>query len=228
MSERRIARSITLVRHGRTSYNAQRRIQGWIDIPLDETGQWQVAQTGEALRARLNADDPVPLVVASDLGRALATAHAFADALGIDVHTDKRLRERDFGEWEGLSMDELAERYPRDYASWTRKEGGELRHGAETHDHCASRGIAAVDDWIRKTGPDRDLYVFSHGAMIGNLMQKLLGMDLAHPDYTSLGTMNNAHWARLAPAPGMGPAHWMLTAYNSGPSAAAMPRWNGW
>lgn len=227
MSEQQpMARAITLVRHGRTAYNAAHRIQGSIDIPLDTTGRWQVARTGEALRAELDPQRPIPLVVASDLGRAFNTARAFADPLNIPVHTDERLRERNFGQWEGMSMQELADQFPQDYAAWTRKEGGELRHGAETHEHCAQRGLAAVEEWSQKAGPERDLYVFSHGAMIGNLMQKMLGLAIAHADYTALGTMDNAHWARVIPAHGTGPAHWMLTAYNMGPNEARTAQWH--
>lgn len=74
--------AITLVRHGRTAYNAQHRLQGQIDIPLDEVGQWQVRQTADALRELYvdrRPDIPNRLVICSDLGRAAATAHAFAD-----------------------------------------------------------------------------------------------------------------------------------------------------
>ena len=85
-------RSITLVRHGRTAYNAQHRLQGQIDIPLDEVGMWQVRQTASALRELYVDRHPeaaCQLVVCSDLKRAAATAHAFADPLGLDVHPDE-------------------------------------------------------------------------------------------------------------------------------------------
>ena len=77
--------AITLVRHGRTAYNAQHRLQGQIDIPLDEVGQWQVRQTAVALRELYvdrRPDIPNRLVVCSDLGRASAPAHASARAGG--------------------------------------------------------------------------------------------------------------------------------------------------
>lgn len=79
--------AITLVRHGRTAYNAQHRLQGQIDIPLDEVGQWQVRQTADALRELYvdrRPDIPNRMVICSDLGRAAATAHAFADPLGLE------------------------------------------------------------------------------------------------------------------------------------------------
>ena len=95
--------AITLVRHGRTAFNAQHRLQGQINIPLDEVGEWQVRQTARALRELYvdhRPDIPNRLVVCSDLDRAAATAHAFADPLGLTVHADERVRERSFGDWE--------------------------------------------------------------------------------------------------------------------------------
>ena len=134
--------AITLVRHGRTAYNAQHRLQGQIDILLDEVGQWQVRQTADALRELYvdrRPDIPNRLVICSDLGRAAATAHAFADPLGLEVHPDIRVRERSFGDWEGIPVEELAQRYPEDYRSWAEFRGGELKYGAEPKEEVGRR-----------------------------------------------------------------------------------------
>lgn len=140
-------RSITLVRHGRTAYNAQHRLQGQIDIPLDEVGMWQVRQTASALRELYVDRHPeaaCQLVVCSDLKRAAATAHAFADPLGLDVHPDVRVRERSFGDWEGIAVEELAKRFPEDYLSWAQFRGGELKYGAEPKQNVGRRGVEAL------------------------------------------------------------------------------------
>lgn len=170
--------AITLVRHGRTAYNAQHRLQGQIDIPLDEVGQWQVRQTADALRELYvdrRPDIPNRLVICSDLGRAAATAHAFADPLGLEVHPDIRVRERSFGDWEGIPVEELAQRYPEDYRSWAEFRGGELKYGAEPKEEVGRRGVEALNDWAFRAGSDTDLYVFSHGAWISQTLQTLLG-----------------------------------------------------
>lgn len=133
--------AITLVRHGRTAFNAQHRLQGQINIPLDEVGEWQVRQTARALRELYvdhRPDIPNRLVVCSDLDRAAATARAFADPLGLTVHADERVRERSFGDWEGVAVEELAERYPEDYRSWAEFRGGELKYGAESKEHVGN------------------------------------------------------------------------------------------
>ena len=143
-------RSIFLVRHGRTSYNAAHRLQGQVDIPLDEVGRWQVERTGETLRelyVERRPDITKRIVVASDLCRASATAHAFADPLDLDVHLDPRVRERSFGEWDGTAVDELAERYPEDYRSWAEFRGGEMKHGAESKEAVGQRGVEAIHEW---------------------------------------------------------------------------------
>ena len=135
---------VMMLRHGRTQYNLEHRLQGQIDVPLDIVGQWQVDQTGFALASRyywakvnrlashpeaiaqpgpdaaertdIHQYEEAPaagrrmVVLTSDLFRAQQTAHAFADVLGLPVVCDRRLRERSFGEWEGLTRAEIKAR----------------------------------------------------------------------------------------------------------------------
>lgn len=221
-------RSITLVRHGRTAYNAQHRLQGQIDIPLDEVGMWQVRQTASALRELYVDRRPEAarqLVVCSDLKRAAATAHAFADPLGLDVHPDVRVRERSFGDWEGIAVEELAKRFPEDYLSWAQFRGGELKYGAEPKQNVGRRGVEALNDWASKAGSDTDLYVFSHGAWISQTLQTLLGLSEVHGDFADILSMRNAHWVRLAPLELQDTLRWRLVDYNHGPAIADTEQW---
>lgn len=220
-------RSITLVRHGRTSYNLAGRVQGSIDIPLDDVGVWQARQTCDALRRLYVERDPVArqLVVASDLRRANRTAHLFADPLGLEVHADPRLRERSFGDWEGMSGEELDAQWPKDFELWCRGLGGEMRHRAESHEHAGERGVEALRDWSHRADADTDLFVFSHGALIENMLQVLFGIGLALPDFVSVTSMRNAHWARLVNAGLDDPDRWILVDYNHGPALADTELW---
>ncbi|RSX48896.1 histidine phosphatase family protein [Bifidobacterium castoris] len=220
-------RSITLVRHGRTSYNLAGRVQGGIDIPLDDVGLWQARKTGDALRTLYVERDPGArqLVVASDLRRASRTAHLFADPLGLEVHPDPRLRERSFGDWEGMSGDELDAQWPEDFAMWCRGLGGEMRHHAESHEHAGARGVEALRDWSHRADADTDLFVFSHGALIENTLQVLFGIGAALPDFVSVTSMRNAHWARLVNAGLDDPDRWILVDYNHGPALADTELW---
>lgn len=225
----RHVRSITLVRHGRTAYNAAHRLQGQIDIPLDDIGRWQVERTGTALRELYvdrRPDVTGRLVVCSDLGRAMATAHAFADPLGLEVHPDARVRERSFGDWEGMSVTDLETRYPEDFRLWVENRGGEMRYHAEPKKVVGKRGCEAIEDWASRAGEDTDLFVFSHGAWISQTLQHLLGIDGADPTYASVMGMRNAHWARLLPMDLSDGGHrWRLVDYNHGPAEADTEAW---
>lgn len=232
---RQHVRSIILVRHGRTAYNAIHRLQGRVDIPLDAVGRWQARQTAAALKELYvdGAAQPVrPLVVCSDLVRARATAEAFADALGesgvdVAVHPDARVRERSFGDWEGCAAADLQERYPEDYRLWVEHKGGEMKHGAEPKEAVGSRGVEAVLDWAGRGGEDTDLYVFSHGAWISQTLQTLLGLNRVDPMFASVLSVRNSHWVRLMPMDfADGSMRWCLSEYNHGPAVADTAEWD--
>lgn len=110
------------------------------------------------------------------------------------MHPDIRVRERSFGDWEGIPVEELAQRYPEDYRSWAEFRGGELKYGAEPKEEVGRRGVEALNDWAFRAGSDTDLYVFSHGAWISQTLQTLLGMADAHGDFADILSMRNAHW----------------------------------
>ncbi|WP_250448485.1 histidine phosphatase family protein, partial [Actinotalea sp. C106] len=128
------AGTVLLWRHGRTAYNAEARLQGQVDIPLDEVGRWQAREAARALQVRHRPRR----IVSSDLGRAAATGAALGELAGLEVETDPRLRERGFGAWEGLTSEEIAERWPEEHAVWRRGQDPE-RAGAETRARVAER-----------------------------------------------------------------------------------------
>lgn len=107
-----MSRSYPLIycsRHGQTDWNAEARLQGQRDIPLNETGRAQASANGETL-ARLIADPSAFDFVASPLGRACETMERIRDAMGLDpmaYRTDARLKEMSFGDWEGHTFGEM-------------------------------------------------------------------------------------------------------------------------
>ncbi|VUX32159.1 bifunctional RNase H/acid phosphatase [Bifidobacterium catenulatum] len=141
------------------------------------------------------------------------------------MHPDARVRERSFGEWEGISVEELAQRYPEDYRSWAEFRGGELKYGAEPKEEVGRRGVEALNDWAFRAGRDTDLYVFSHGAWISQTLQTLLGMADAHGDFADILSMRNAHWVRLIPLEIGSALRWRLMDYNHGPAIADTEEW---
>jgi broad specificity phosphatase PhoE len=109
---------ILVVRHGQSTWNADGRWQGQADPPLSELG---IAQAEAAARAV----DGVDVIWASDLERARHTASVLAATRGLEVVADARLREREAGEWTGLTRAEIEERYPGALAERRRPPGFE-------------------------------------------------------------------------------------------------------
>ena len=148
------AGTVVLWRHGRTAYNATTRLQGQIDIPLDDIGRWQVEQAAADLARRFTPTR----VVASTLGRAIDTAGYLAELVEVRVETDSRLCERAFGEWEGLAIEEIAERWPAEYEVWKRGEDP-ARAGAETRASVAERIAAVIGCTAFEAGDNRPPFV---------------------------------------------------------------------
>ena len=109
---------LLVARTGETDWNRDHRWQGHSDTPLNETGRAPQARERSPTAAR-----PADRIYSSDLARARETAEILAARLGVPVVLDERLRERGFGAWEGLTMDEIEERFAADLARWRPREG---------------------------------------------------------------------------------------------------------
>src|SRR5262245_59486659 len=125
-------------RHGQTAWNATDRVQGQNDVPLSDLGREQAAVGA----AKLVMLDPAAIVT-SDLARTSQTAAALTELTGLTADPDPRLRERHFGEWQGLELDEVARRWPEEFARW---RAGEPSPGCglEDIDELAKRAGAAL------------------------------------------------------------------------------------
>lgn len=211
------ARAVVLWRHGRTAWNASTRLQGSADIPLDDVGRWQVGEAAEHLAQRHRPDR----IVSSDLGRAMATAQALADLSGVAVEPDPRLRERSFGDWEGCTAAEIAERWPEAYATWT-SGGDPERPGAETRPVVADRVVAAITEHSAAMDGGT-LVIVSHGAAITLGVVALLGLDAA--TWRGIGGLHNAHWTLLRSSHRPNRSAWYVESHNLGP-AVAVDDWN--
>jgi probable phosphoglycerate mutase len=181
---------IVLWRHGRTEWNATGRFQGQLDPPLDEVGRNQAILAAPYLvAAGLSRDGTV--VVSSDLSRAAETAATLTALLGVPLRLDERLREHGMGVWEGLTRDEVGERYPEQLADWM--AGRPVRgRGGEDAAEVAERAVAALAD----LPPARVAVVVTHGGTVGRLVERLLGIG---PDHRRLlGPLGNGAWSELA------------------------------
>src|SRR5688572_2831663 len=98
---------LLIARHGQTKHNLDHRYQGQIDAPLNETGVEQAAQLADRLSA-----EKVDVLYSSDLLRCVQTAELVAKKNRVDINKDERLRELSFGEWEGMSYNEIQAQSP--------------------------------------------------------------------------------------------------------------------
>jgi len=131
--------SMVLLRHGETPLSPERRFAGRRDIPLTATGLRQA----EAAAQRLAAGGGIDAIVTSPLQRARLTAEAVAGATGAPVRVDDAWMELDFGEWEGLSYAEAAERWPDEMAAWL-KASAAAPPGGESLSAAARRVLPAL------------------------------------------------------------------------------------
>ncbi|MDR0482556.1 MAG: histidine phosphatase family protein [Cellulomonadaceae bacterium] len=189
------AGTVVLWRHGRTVWNVTERLQGQTDIALDEVGVEQARSAAAVLAARY----PQATVVASDLTRAQSTAQAYAEVVGAEVLVDSRLRERSFGDWEGLTRAEIAAGWPEGFALWQRGDDAPgVPPGGESRADCAQRVAGAVTAIAGELEPADTLLVVSHGAALTVAITALLGLDPV--GWRGISGLNNAHWSTLAAA----------------------------
>jgi probable phosphoglycerate mutase len=191
-----------VVRHGRTGFNAEGRVQGQFDAELDEVGRAQARRVAAKL-----AELKPAAIISSDLCRAADTAAELSTLTGLPVQLDQRLRERSFGVWQGMLNTEVAERYPEQYVRW---QAGQPVDGldVEAVDDVAKRTAAAFEDAAAQ-GPT--VVVFGHGAGIRYALGAFLGWPATVQ--LTLGTLGNCRWLELRREPVRG---WRLHGYNVG------------
>ncbi|WP_250009113.1 histidine phosphatase family protein [Actinoplanes sp. M2I2] len=192
-------------RHGNTDWNATHRVQGQTDVSLNDLGRQQAVDAAELL-VKLKPD----AIVASDLRRAADTAAALAALTGLSISYDKRLRERYFGAWQGLTMTEVTQVHPEQHARWT--AGQEVGGDVETLDELGTRVADGLLDAAALAPPGGTVVVATHGAAARQGVGHLLGWPIEQ--LRTLRALQNCHWIELNLDDKRG---WQLAAYNVGP-----------
>jgi len=191
MDEQQATR-VLAIRHGETAWNVDGRIQGQLDVPLNDTGRWQVHRLALAV-----ADEGVDAIYSSDLLRALETAQAVARGCDLPITTDTGLRERGFGVFEGLSYDEINRRWPEQAERWRRRDPDFGAEGGESLRQFAERGVATVAR-LAALHPGQTIAVVSHGGVMDCLYRAASRVALDAPRSWQLG---NASINRLLYTP---------------------------
>lgn len=183
---------VVLLRHGRTTWNAERRMQGRLDPPLDEVGQAQ-AQAVAPLVAGL---DPAVLVC-SDQARALQTALVVGEATGLEPRKEPRLRETDVGQWQGLVDIEVEAGWPGGLDRW-RDDPAFAPPGGESRVGAAERALPVLHELVG--APDRGAVggtavLVAHGGVIMATTCAFLGWPVDR--WPTLGPLGNCRWSML-------------------------------
>jgi probable phosphoglycerate mutase len=160
-----------LARHGETIWHADHRYAGNSDVPLTRNGLGQAAALGAwAVNAGLDA------IVASPLSRAQRSAAPAVETTGIPLRTDPRLVEIDFGVVEGLSPDEIAERYPEAWEAFREAPASNPFPDGESGRAGIARAMPVLDE-LAAEFPDGRVLIVGHATLIRLLFCELAGMD---------------------------------------------------
>jgi broad specificity phosphatase PhoE len=190
---------ILLIRHGETEWNAEQRVQGHTNSALTDLGRRQAEAVARRLRdARIDA------LYASDLGRARETAEAIAAGRGLDVQTTPALREKNYGHWEGRTIEDVKAVHADEWRSYHilrdvayRIPGAEI--WAEVHDRVV-RFLEEVAE--RHHGNEGAVAVVGHGGSVRVAVLHAIGAPLAslprlkldNCGLTRLSRDDDGHW----------------------------------
>ncbi len=157
---------IFFIRHGQTDWNAESRIQGWSDIPINETGKKQILTLAHSLKTEERFD----LIISSDLLRAKQSAEIISDILHVPIIHTENLRERRYGIWEGMEEKEI-------YSKFLNTNILSKVEGQETYKDFYKR-IKAYINIIQEQYSGKKLLIVSHGGVIGVILSIKLGISI--------------------------------------------------
>jgi broad specificity phosphatase PhoE len=164
---------VILVRHGQTDWNKVERFRGRFDIPLNQTGLKQA----EAAAERIAAGRRPGAILTSPLSRARQTADATARKTGLAPREDQGLVDIDYGEWQGLTPDEVRARWPRELEAWYENPEAARIPGGETLAEVRERALnAMLEACSRGPGsPSGTIVMVSHTVVNRLILLGVLG-----------------------------------------------------
>jgi probable phosphoglycerate mutase len=185
------ATRILAIRHGETLWNVDSRIQGHLDIGLNDTGRWQAERLGLALK-----DEPIAAIYASDLSRAHDTALAVSRHTGVPVQAEPGLRERSFGEFEGRTFAEIETELPAQAQRWRQRDPTFIPAGGESLLMLEAR-VLSVAARLAAQHPGEQIALFAHGGVMDILYRAATRLDLQAARTWALGNtaVNRLLWS---------------------------------
>jgi len=150
---------LLLARHGQTDWNLAQRFQGHSDVSLNELGVKQA----KAMKSRLG-NETIDFIYSSDLCRASETARIVSEDT-IQIQTDARLREVNFGGWEGLTYAEIQEKYPNELIAWEKNVFQTVSPNGENLSQVTKRVQVFLDE-LRTSKENKTILLVTHGGVI--------------------------------------------------------------
>ena len=181
---------VIAIRHGETTWNVDTRIQGHLDIPLNDTGRRQAERMALAL-----ADEPITAIYASDLTRAWETAQYLGRVLGIEVTREEGLRERGFGDFEGKTFAEIEALLPDQSMRWRKRDPEFAPAGGESLLDLRSRVVTTAER-LSAAHPGELIAMVGHGGVMDVLYRAATRLDIQAPRTWALGNtaINRLLW----------------------------------
>jgi len=204
---------LCLIRHGETTWNAERRLQGHTDIPLNAKGILQARQMAQALK---NANLIFDVLYTSDLKRAADTANAIVELFGIEAKVDSTLRERHFGALQGLSIQEAPLVQP---AIWQAHIARDLEHeleGGESIQQFALR-VQTVLDKILAQHSGKTILLVSHGGTL-DMMYRIASKQALSTERVASVPNASLNWITHQQDDGWSIERWADTRHLEGPA----------
>lgn len=189
-----VATRIIAVRHGETAWNVETRIQGQLDIGLNDKGHWQAQRAGQAL-----SDESIARIYSSDLSRAHATALAIAqhssDPRAREVEVHPGLRERGFGMFEGQTYADIESKWPEESKRWRQREPHFAPPGGETPTQVLER-VAATVNALAAPHMGEQIVLVAHGGVMDMLYRLATQQTVGAPRTWELGNaaINRLLW----------------------------------
>lgn len=168
-------KTLLIIRHGETMWNAEHRFQGHGDSPLTETGRKQVTALGRRMEA-IDFDK----LISSDLGRTRETSAIIAGFTGHAAENDSRLRERNYGVLEGLTVPEIREQHGEAYDQFNKDDPDYVMPGGESHRQHYQRNVAFFEEFLAGRFGARVVAV-AHGGVLDSIFRYVAGLPLDQP-----------------------------------------------
>ncbi|TAL98331.1 MAG: histidine phosphatase family protein [Paraburkholderia sp.] len=182
---------ILFIRHGETDWNRIKRIQGHTDIPLATQGVEQARKLAKRLAREAEQGARLDAIYSSDLMRAQQTAQPIADVLGMRIELCDGLRERSFGAFQGHDSDEIAVRFPDEYAHWQTRDPGFTPPAGESMRMFYHRVVHAIEPLVA-AHPDGRIACVAHGGVLDCVYRFANSLPLDAPrNYALLNTSVN-------------------------------------